>query len=178
MNNDLKEGAITFHGGTDFDGAHGCLWRAETRPSQVSAGSGSGATRALQCAPGRPGDPGGANLCGPRDRDVPSDHVPGFAGSAPGARDYEIGAVTAGVRAETGLGDRGQFVLRNSVGYRAAFGDVDPRALLALASATPFAMGSLPLGRRAPVTERSLDWRVTPPLRSASPPQAPTAGMP
>ena len=79
------------------------------------------------------------------------------------ARDHDIGTATAGLRMETRLGEAGEFGIRTMLGYRAAFGDIDPKALLAFTTAAtpaPFQIGSVPLDRHALVAEANFDWRV------------------
>ncbi|KNY24569.1 autotransporter domain-containing protein [Methylobacterium sp. ARG-1] len=81
------------------------------------------------------------------------------------ARDYDLGAVTAGVRAQTSL-DLGlglPVTLRGLVGYRRAFGDVVPTALLRFGAGGPaFLSGGVPIDRDALVAQVGLDLAVAP----------------
>ncbi|MEL6063647.1 autotransporter family protein [Methylobacterium sp. DCY52] len=81
------------------------------------------------------------------------------------ARDYDLGAATAGVRAQTRL-DLGlglPVTLRGLVGYRRAFGDVVPTALLAFGAGGPaFLSAGVPIDRDALVAQVGLDLAVAP----------------
>ena len=81
------------------------------------------------------------------------------------ARDYDLGAVTAGVRAQTSL-DLGlglPVTLRGLVGYRRAFGDVVPTALLRFGAGGPaFLSAGVPIDRDALVAQVGLDLAVAP----------------
>ncbi|WP_267358262.1 MULTISPECIES: autotransporter domain-containing protein [unclassified Methylobacterium] len=81
------------------------------------------------------------------------------------ARDYDLGAVTAGVRAQTNL-DLGlglPVTLRGLVGYRRAFGDVVPTALLRFGAGGPaFLSAGVPIDRDALVAQVGLDLAVAP----------------
>jgi subtilase-type serine protease len=81
------------------------------------------------------------------------------------ARDYDLGAATAGVRAQTSL-DLGlglPVTLRGLVGYRRAFGDVVPTALLAFGAGGPaFLSAGVPIDRDALVAQVGLDLAVAP----------------
>jgi subtilase-type serine protease len=89
----------------------------------------------------------------------------GAAALASFARDYDLGAVTAGVRAQTSL-DLGlglPVTLRGLVGYRRAFGDVVPTALLRFGAGGPaFLSGGVPIDRDALVAQVGLDLAVAP----------------
>jgi subtilase-type serine protease len=77
-------------------------------------------------------------------------------------RGYDLGVVTAGLRAEAALSTEWPLHLRGLVGYRHAFGDVVPRALLAFAgTAATFGVAGVPVDRHAVVAEAGLDWRVS-----------------
>ena len=78
-------------------------------------------------------------------------------------RDYEVETLTAGVRGEYVLGIDSPFTLRGLVGYRRAFGDVVPRALLAFATAgSQFSTAGVPIDRDALVAGAGIDWKVAP----------------
>jgi uncharacterized protein with beta-barrel porin domain len=52
--------------------------------------------------------------------------------------------------------------LRGMVGWRHAFGDVDPSALLAFSDgASAFTVSGTPIDRNALVAEANLDWQAT-----------------
>ena len=77
-------------------------------------------------------------------------------------RDYQVGTVTAGVRAQTQL-SFGQFPMtaKAMLGWRGAYGDVRPVALVAFGGgAVPFGVAGVPIDRNALAVEGSLDWRV------------------
>ncbi|MFC3639333.1 autotransporter domain-containing protein [Camelimonas fluminis] len=94
------------------------------------------------------------------------------------SRDYDLGVTTIGARLEARFEapalpgantvTGGQFVLRASLGWRAAFGDVDPAALLAFRSSlnsgdslSAFEISSVPVDRSAVVVGVGLDWQVS-----------------
>ncbi|MCJ2069720.1 autotransporter domain-containing protein, partial [Methylobacterium sp. J-030] len=80
------------------------------------------------------------------------------------ARDYDLGAVTAGVRAQTSL-DLGlglPLTLRGLLGYRRAFGDVVPAALLSFGTGPAFLSAGVPIDRDALVAQVGLDLAVAP----------------
>lgn len=78
------------------------------------------------------------------------------------ARDHEVGFTTVGLRTEWRPFDA-PIVIRGMTGWRHAFGDVTPSALLAFRSAvgTPFAVGGVPLDRNVLVGETAVDWRMS-----------------
>ncbi len=80
------------------------------------------------------------------------------------ARDYAVGAVTAGLRGQTLLGlDLGAPVSAHGLlGYRRAFGDVVPTALLSFGNGPTFLTAGIPIARDALVAEAGLDLRVAP----------------
>lgn len=80
------------------------------------------------------------------------------------ARDYEVGAVTAGLRGQTelALGFGLPVSAHGLVGYRRAFGDVVPTALLAFGTGPSFLTAGVPIARDAVVAEAGLDLRVAP----------------
>ncbi|MCJ2011423.1 autotransporter serine protease [Methylobacterium sp. J-076] len=80
------------------------------------------------------------------------------------ARDYDLGAFTAGVRGQTAL-DLGLGLPVSAhalVGYRRAFGDVVPTALLAFTGGAAFLSAGVPIDRDALVAEAGLDLAVAP----------------
>ncbi|MGU3560087.1 autotransporter domain-containing protein [Methylobacterium radiotolerans] len=89
----------------------------------------------------------------------------GAAALASVARDYDLGAATVGVRAQTrlDLGLSRPVTLRGLVGYRRAFGDVVPTALLAFGAGGPaFLSAGVPIDRDALVAQVGLELAVTP----------------
>ncbi|MCJ2091186.1 autotransporter domain-containing protein [Methylobacterium sp. J-072] len=80
------------------------------------------------------------------------------------ARDYDLGAVTAGVRAQTSL-DLGlglPVTAHGLLGYRRAFGDVVPTALLSFGTGPAFLSAGVPIDRDALVASAGLDLAVAP----------------
>ncbi|MBV9079398.1 MAG: autotransporter domain-containing protein, partial [Methylobacteriaceae bacterium] len=81
-------------------------------------------------------------------------------------RDYDIQTVTAGVQGQAALSEAlglgaGGLVLRGLLGYRHAFGDVVPTALLAFATGGPaLTVAGVPVTRDALVANAGLDWRI------------------
>jgi outer membrane autotransporter protein len=78
------------------------------------------------------------------------------------ARDTEVGYTTVGFRTEWQPFDA-PIVIRGMTGWRHAFGDLRPDALLAFRSsvATPFSISGVPLARDVLVNETAVDWRVS-----------------
>ncbi|GBU18169.1 MULTISPECIES: autotransporter domain-containing protein [Methylobacterium] len=103
---------------------------------------------------------GGAYVSVGRDRFVETGGAAALVGFA---RDYEIGTATVGVRAQTAL-DLWNLPLsaHGLVGYRRAFGDVVPTALLSFGTGPSFLSAGLPIDRDALVAEAGLDLRVAP----------------
>jgi outer membrane autotransporter protein len=78
------------------------------------------------------------------------------------SQDQDLATTTLGLRAETRLGDELPLTLRGMLGWRRAYGDVDPTALLAFAGgASSFAVAGTPIDRDALVAEAGLDWQAT-----------------
>lgn len=72
--------------------------------------------------------------------------------------DTSLGYATLGLRAVTATRLHGlDLTLRSGLGWRHAFGEVDPRASLAFAGGTPFAVAGLPIARDAAIVEAGLD---------------------
>ncbi|EIM30132.1 autotransporter family protein [Microvirga lotononidis] len=76
-------------------------------------------------------------------------------------RTSELGTTMFGLRAGTRLSDELPFTLRGMAGWRHAFGDVEPAALLAFSGgASAFTVAGIPIDRNALVAEAGLDWQV------------------
>jgi len=74
----------------------------------------------------------------------------------------DLGTTTLGVRAETRLSQDLPLTLRGLVGWRHAYGDVEPESLLALAGgASPFTVSGVPVDRDALLAEAGLDWQTS-----------------
>ncbi|GJD36630.1 autotransporter outer membrane beta-barrel domain-containing protein [Methylobacterium aerolatum] len=91
----------------------------------------------------------------------------GVAALTARGRDYDMGTTTVGVQTQARLdGILGQgtpFFLRGLVGYRRAFGDVDPSALYSFgAAAQPFLVSGAPVARNTLVAQGGIDWQVGP----------------
>ncbi len=104
---------------------------------------------------------GGSYVAIGRDRFVETGGVAALTGFA---RDYDVGAVTAGLRGQTALGFEAGAPLsaHGLVGYRRAFGDVVPAALLSFGNGPTFLSAGIPIARDALVAEAGLDLRVAP----------------
>ncbi|KQP10024.1 autotransporter [Methylobacterium sp. Leaf99] len=104
---------------------------------------------------------GGAYVSIRRDRFAETGGVAALTGFA---RDYDLGTATAGLRAQASL-DLGLGVpvsVHGLLGYRRAFGDVVPTALLAFGATGPtFLTAGIPIDRDALVAEAGLDLRVS-----------------
>ena len=104
---------------------------------------------------------GGAYVSIGRDRFTETGGLAALTGFA---RDYDLGTATAGVRAQTSLdlGFGAPVSAHGLLGYRRAFGDVVPTALLAFGATGPaFLSAGLPIDRDALVAEAGLDLRVS-----------------
>jgi outer membrane autotransporter protein len=78
------------------------------------------------------------------------------------SQDQDLATTTLGLRAETRLGDDLPLTLRGMLGWRRAYGAVDPTALLAFAGgASSFVVAGTPIDRDALVAEAGLDWQAT-----------------
>jgi subtilase-type serine protease len=86
----------------------------------------------------------------------------GFAALTGAAQTYDIGTSTVGLRAQASLdlGFGAPVSLRGLVGYRRAYGDVVPKALLAFGTGPSFLTAGLPIDRDALVAEAGLDVLV------------------
>ncbi len=83
------------------------------------------------------------------------------------ARDYDIATATVGAQVQahldTLLGSDTPLLIRGLVGYRRAYGDVNPSALFTFgAGAQPFPVAGVPIARNALVAQGGLDWQVAP----------------
>ena len=77
-------------------------------------------------------------------------------------RTYELGTTTLGVRAEAQVSHEVPLTLRGLLGWRHAYGDVEPAALVAFAgSVSPFTVVGVPVDRDALVVEAGLDWQAS-----------------
>ncbi|CAN7500901.1 autotransporter domain-containing protein [Bosea sp. LjRoot90] len=75
--------------------------------------------------------------------------------------DTSLGYATLGLRAATSGRIAGMDVtLRGGLGWRHAFGDVDPKTALAFAGGTPFTIAGLPIARNAALVEAGLDMAI------------------
>ena len=103
---------------------------------------------------------GGAYVAIGRDRFA---ETGGIAALTSFARDYDLGTATAGVRGQTSLdlGLGAPLSAHGLLGYRRAFGDVVPTALLAFTGGASFLSAGLPIDRDALVAEVGLDLRVS-----------------
>lgn len=78
-------------------------------------------------------------------------------------RDNDLAATTVGVRGATRLSDDLPVTLTGLVGWRRAYGDVVPKALLAFgAGQTGFLVAGVPINRDAVVAQAGIDWAVSP----------------
>jgi outer membrane autotransporter protein len=75
-----------------------------------------------------------------------------------GSGDTSLGYTTLGLRAATTTRLAGMDVtLRGGLGWRHAFGDVDPKTTLAFSGGTPFSIAGLPIAENAALVEAGLD---------------------
>lgn len=78
------------------------------------------------------------------------------------AQDQDLATTTLGLRAEARLSDELPVIARGMLGWRHAYGDVNPTALLAFAGgASSFAVAGTPVDRDALVAEAGLDWQAS-----------------
>ncbi|WP_048430479.1 autotransporter domain-containing protein [Methylobacterium indicum] len=103
---------------------------------------------------------GGAYVGIDRDRFAETGGVAALSGAS---RLAEIPTLTAGVRGQTevDLGFGAPVSLHGLVGYRRAFGDVIPTALLAFGTGPSFVTAGIPISRDALVASAGLDLRVS-----------------
>ncbi|MCJ2009140.1 autotransporter domain-containing protein [Methylobacterium sp. J-092] len=102
---------------------------------------------------------GGAYVGIHRDRFAETGGVAALTGSA---RDYDLGALTAGLRGQAAfdLGLGLPLSAHALLGYRRAYGDVVPKALLAFGAGPSFLSAGVPIDRDAVVAEVGLDLRL------------------
>lgn len=83
----------------------------------------------------------------------------GGAAALSGASDNtSLGYTTLGLRAAATTRLQGMdLILRGGLGWRHAFGDVDPKTVLAFSGSNPFAIAGLPIARDAALVEAGLD---------------------
>jgi outer membrane autotransporter protein len=82
----------------------------------------------------------------------------GAAALSGASDDTGIGYTTLGLRAATTTRLSGlDLTLRGGLGWRHAFGDVDPKTMLAFAGSNPFSIAGLPIARDAALVEAGLD---------------------
>ena len=102
---------------------------------------------------------GGAYLSIGRDRFAETGGLAALTGAA---QTTEVATSTVGVRGQTslGLGLDAPVSLHGLVGYRRAYGDVVPKALLSFGTGPAFLIAGTPIGRDALVAQAGLDVRV------------------
>lgn len=77
-------------------------------------------------------------------------------------RTYELGTTTLGIRAEARLSTEVPLTVKGLLGWRHAYGDVEPQALVAFAGGvSPFVVSGVPLDRDGLVAEAGLDWQAS-----------------
>ncbi|MBB3021012.1 outer membrane autotransporter protein [Microvirga lupini] len=77
-------------------------------------------------------------------------------------QDQDLATTTLGLRAQARLSADVPLAIRGMLGWRHAFGDVEPEALLAFAgSAAGFAVSGVPVDRDALAIEAGLDWKAS-----------------
>ncbi|CAN7151498.1 autotransporter domain-containing protein [Bosea sp. LjRoot90] len=82
----------------------------------------------------------------------------GAAALTSNSDDMNLGYSTLGLRASTTAHVQGMdLTLRGGLGWRHAFGDVDPKLTLAFAGSTPFSVAGLPIAKNAALVEAGLD---------------------
>jgi outer membrane autotransporter protein len=76
-------------------------------------------------------------------------------------QDQDLATTTLGVRAEARISQDMPLTLRGLLGWRHAYGDVNPSALLAFSGgASAFNVAGVPIDRDALVAEAGLDWQI------------------
>ncbi|SCZ00449.1 outer membrane autotransporter barrel domain-containing protein [Microvirga guangxiensis] len=74
---------------------------------------------------------------------------------------YDLGTTTLGLRTEAKLGLDLPLTVHGMVGWRHAFGNVNPSALFAFSGgASAFSAAGIPIDRDAFVAEAGLDWQI------------------
>ncbi|KRE22621.1 hypothetical protein ASE66_25895 [Bosea sp. Root483D1] len=85
----------------------------------------------------------------------------GAAALSSGSDDTGLGYATLGLRAATATRLQGMdLTLRGGLGWRHAFGDVDPKTTLAFAGGNPFSISGLPIARDSALVEAGLDFAL------------------
>ena len=78
------------------------------------------------------------------------------------AQDQDLATTTLGLRGQARLSDELPLTVRGMLGWRRAYGDVNPTALMAFAGgASPFTVAGTPVDRNALVAEAGLDWQAS-----------------
>ncbi|HEV2564924.1 MAG TPA: autotransporter outer membrane beta-barrel domain-containing protein, partial [Microvirga sp.] len=78
------------------------------------------------------------------------------------AQDQDLATTTLGLRAEARLRQDLPLTLHGLLGWRHAYGDVEPQMLLAFAGgASAFTVAGVPIDRDALVAEAGLDWQAS-----------------
>ncbi|MET0743534.1 MAG: autotransporter domain-containing protein, partial [Microvirga sp.] len=75
-------------------------------------------------------------------------------------RTFDLGTTTLGLRAQARFGEGRPLTLSGMIGWRHAYGDVTPEALLAFGSGASFAVAGGPVDRDALVAEAGIDWQA------------------
>ena len=95
-------------------------------------------------------------------------HTDGFAETGGAAaltgasRSHDLGTTTLGLRAEAALSAELPLTLHGTLGWRHAYGDVAPTALLTFRSGdAPFVAAGVPVDRNALVAEAGLGWQAS-----------------
>jgi subtilase-type serine protease len=77
-------------------------------------------------------------------------------------RTYDLATTTLGLRAEARISNDIPLTLRGMVGWRHAYGDIEPEALMAFAGGTAaFTVSGTPVDRDALVAGAGLDWQAS-----------------
>ncbi len=77
-------------------------------------------------------------------------------------RTYDLATTTLGMRAEARLGTDLPLTVRGMLGWRHAYGDVNPKALMGFSGgAATFGVSGVPVDRDALVAEAGIDWHVS-----------------
>jgi outer membrane autotransporter protein len=75
---------------------------------------------------------------------------------------HDLGTTTLGLRVETTVSPELPMTMRGTLGWRHAYGDVDPAMVLAFRDAdAPFAVTGLPVDRNALIAEAGLGWHAS-----------------
>ena len=86
----------------------------------------------------------------------------GAAALTSAGRGYNLGTTTLGLRGEMPLLDGVPLVAHAFAGWRRAYGDINPTALLAFATGSPtFVVAGAPIDRNALAAQAGLNWRAS-----------------